>query len=263
MNISDPLDPLLPTVTNPARYTGGEWNPVHKDWDAARVRLALAYPDLYELGMSNLGLLILYDIANRLDDVLCERAYAPWTDMEAAMRAANLPLFTVESRRPLADFDIVGFTLPHELNYTNVLNMLDLAGIPLLARERADAHPIILGGGTGSYNPEPLADFFDLLAVGEGEEVLVDLLACYRQLGVARGGPGRRGAFLTAAAARIPGVYVPEFYQAEYHADGTVRRVVPVHPNAPARVTKRIVDPCRRPSPAPSSPSWRPPTTAR
>ena len=243
MNISDPLDLLLPTVTKPARYTGGEWNAVHKDWDAARVRLALAYPDLYELGMSNLGLLILYDIANRLDDVLCERAYAPWTDMEAAMRAADLPLLTVESRPPLAAFYFVGFTLPHELYYTNVLNMLYLSGIPLLARERADAHPIILGGGTGSYNPEPLADFFDLLAVGEGEEVLVDLLACYRQLGVARGGPGRRGAFLTAAAARIPGVYVPEFYQAEYHADGTVRRVVPVHPNAPARVTKRIVDP--------------------
>jgi hypothetical protein len=153
MNIADPLDLLLPTVSKPARYTGGEWNAVHKDWDAASVRLVLAYPDLYELGMSNLGLLILYDIANRLDGVLCERAYAPWPDMEAALRAANLPLFTVESRRPLGDFDIIGFTLPHELNYTNVLNMLDLAGIPLLAKDRTDAHPIILGGGAGAYNP--------------------------------------------------------------------------------------------------------------
>jgi radical SAM family uncharacterized protein len=245
MNIADPPDPLdilLPTVSKPARYTGGEWNATHKDWGTARVRLALAYPDLYELGMSNLGLLILYDIANRLDGVLCERVYAPWTDMEAALRAASLPLFTVESRRPLADFDIIGFTLPHELNYTNILNMLDLAGIPLLARERTDAHPIILGGGAGAYNPEPLADFFDLLAVGEGEEVLVDLLSCYRETASASGRSGSRDAFL-AAAARIPGVYVPSFYQAEYRPDGTVRRVVPIHPSAPARVTKRIVDP--------------------
>ena len=236
------LDRLLPAVNKPARYTGGEWNALRKDWDAAAVRLVLAYPDIYEVGMSNLGLLILYDVANRLDNVLCERTYAPWTDMEAALRSAELPLYSLESKRPLADFDLIGFTLPHELNYTNVLNMLDMAGLPVLASARTDDHPIVVGGGTGAYNPEPLADFFDLVVLGEGEEVLPELLDCYRALGCRRGSAGHRQAFLEAAAG-IPGVYVPCFYQVEYNADGTVRAVSSTHSKAPARIVKRIVNP--------------------
>ncbi len=236
------LNSILPTVTRPARYTGDEWNSVRKDWDASTVRLALAYPDTYEVGMCNLGMLLLYDLANHLPGVLCERAYAPWTDMEAALRSSGLPLFALESGRPLADFDLIGFSLPHELNYTNVPNMLDMAGLPVLAADRDDCHPIILGGGTGAYNPEPLACFFDLFAVGEGEEVLAEILACYQALGHGRGTLGLRRAFLESAAA-IPGVYVPSFYRDEYYPDGTLRSLTPVHPAAPVRVVKRIVSP--------------------
>jgi len=173
--------------------------------------------------------------------MLCERAFAPWTDMEEAMRRAGLPLFSLESRRPLADFDLIGFSLSYELNYTNVLNMLDLAGIPLLAAERDQRHPIVIGGGTCAYNPEPLADFFDLFVIGEGEEVLVELLEAYREVK----GPGKeagwRHAFLEHAC-QIPGVYVPSLYEVAYNGDGTVQHVRPKKP-APATITKRLVNP--------------------
>ena len=244
MQIHDALDSLLPTVTKPARYSGGEWNSVVKDWDTADVRLALAYPDTYEVGMSNLGLPILYDIVNSQPGMLCERVYAPWVDMESALRSAGLPLYSLESKRALGDFDVIGFTLPHELNYTNVLNMLDLAGVPVWARERDDTHPLIIAGGSGAYNPEPLADFLDLVVIGEGEEVLVELLAAFRDLRRKRrdGPPGLRRAFLERAAC-IPGVYVPSLYDVTYHDDGTVHQVVPNVPCAAARITKRIVSP--------------------
>lgn len=232
------LDQILPLVGKPARYTGGEWNSVVKDWDQVEVKIALAYPETYEVGMSNLGLMILYDILNRQENLLAERVCAPWTDMEEAMRRAGLPLFSLESRRPLRDFDIIGFSLPYELNYTNVLSMLDLAGIPLLASERDEGHPLIIGGGSMTYNAEPLADFFDLFVLGEGEEVLLELVAAYREAIVK--GPGTKDDFLRQAA-KIEGIYVPRFYEVTYGGDGTVAAVRPTVPEASQKVIKRIV----------------------
>jgi radical SAM family uncharacterized protein len=229
------LDQILPRLTRPARYTGGEWNSVVKDWGPIDIKVALAYPDVYEVGMSNLAIMILYDVLNKEQDVLAERVYAPWVDMEQAMRASGMPLYSLETRHPLAGFDIIGFTLPYELNYTNVLNMLDLAQIPLLASERTNSHPLIIGGGSGTFNPEPLADFFDLFVVGEGEEVVLELLQLYREHGP------DKVEYLTRAA-EIEGLYVPTFYEAQYNTDGTVREVSPTHPKARPLITKRIID---------------------
>jgi len=234
-----PLDEILIKVTKPARYTGGEWNAVVKDWDLASVRLALAYPDLYEIGMSNLGLAILYELINRQPDFLAERVFAPWPDMEAEMRSAGLPLFSLETRRPLRDFDVVGFSLGYELTYTNVLNMLDLAGIPLLAQERSQGHPLIVAGGSCALNPEPMADFIDLFVVGEGEEVILELLDLVR-LWKEEGGDKTS---LLRAAASIDGVYVPQFYRADYHPDGRLAHLEPTVAEAKAVVKRRIVDP--------------------
>jgi radical SAM family uncharacterized protein len=231
----DILDRILPQVMKPARYTGRERNSVIKDWDKVAVRVALAYPDIYEVGMSNLALMILYDLLNKEEGILAERVYAPWVDMEQALRTAGLPLYSLETRHPLAEFDIIGFTLPYELNYTNVLNMLDLARIPVLAAERKDGHPLIIGGGTGSYNPEPLADFFDLFVIGEGEEVILELLQVYQECAA------DRGKFLNRAA-EVEGVYVPSLYDVEYNEDGTVSKVSPRLPEARPMITKRIVD---------------------
>ena len=166
------LDSLLFQVARPARYTGGEWNSITKDWDKTPIRFALSYPDLYDIGMSNMAVPILYDILNAMPDVLAERVYAPWKDMEGVMRSAGMPLYALESRRPLKDFDIIGFSLGYELCYTNVLNMLDLAGIPLLAAERRDAYPFIIAGGSAALNPEPMADFVDLFVIGDGKKFL-------------------------------------------------------------------------------------------
>jgi radical SAM family uncharacterized protein len=236
------LESILPRVTRPARYTGGEWNSIAKPWDSVAVRVALAYPDTYEVGIANLGLQILYSLLNAQPDVLCQRAYAPWADMEAEMRRAGLPLFVLESRHPLADFDLLGFTLPYELNFTNVLNMLDLAGLPVLAAERDERHPLIIAGGSCAYNPEPLADFIDLFVIGEGEEVLLELVRAYQEAGGRRQDAGGRLGFLRRAAA-IPGIYVPRFYDVAYNADGPVAAVTPNVPEAPARVIKRLVNP--------------------
>ena len=229
------MDPILPRVIKPARYTGGEWNSVVKGWEKTHIKFALAYPDVYEVGMSNLALMILYDILNQQEDALAERVYTPWMDMEQAMRATGIPLYSLETRHALHEFDIVGFTLPYELNYTNVLTMLDLGGIPLLASERNDSHPLILGGGSGTYNPEPVADFFDLFVVGEGEEVTLELLELYRECGK------NKNQYLVRAA-EIDGVYVPILYEVTYNEDGTVREVSPIHRSATATITKRIVD---------------------
>jgi radical SAM family uncharacterized protein len=231
------LDRILPTVTMPARYTGGEWNSVVKDWDAARIRLVLAYPDVYQVGMSNLGLMILYDIVNREPDFLAERAYAPWVDMEAAMRQAGIPLFSLGSRYPLGEFDVLGFTLPYELNCSNVLNMLDLAGLPVLAAERGEDWPLVIGGGVGVVNAEPLADFFDAFAIGDGEEVILEILNACAQAKES----GARKSELLRALARIPGVYVPGLYQVTYRDDGTVAAITPVAPEASPRIVRRIV----------------------
>ncbi len=170
------LDRILHQVNKPARYTGGEWNIIKKDWEATPIRIALAYPDVYEIGMSNMAVPILYDICNRQPDVLAERVFAPWVDMAAAMREAKIPLFSLESRTPLRKFDVLGFSLGHELTYTNILNMLDLAGIPLMASDRDASHPLIIAGGSGALNPEPMADFIDFFVIGDGEEVILEIV---------------------------------------------------------------------------------------
>ncbi len=240
MQISEQLlDRILPTVAMPARYTGGEWNSVLKDWDSAQVKLALAYPDVYQIGMSNLGLMILYDIVNRERDFLAERVYAPWVDMEAAMRQVGIPLYSLESRHPLREFDVLGFSLPYELNFSNVLNMLDLAGLPVLAGEREEPWPLVIGGGVGAVNAEPMADFFDAFAIGDGEEVILDILNACAQAKRS----GARKEELLRALARIPGVYVPRFYQVAYNADGTVAAVTPTVSEAEPQVVRRIVSP--------------------
>ena len=171
---------ILHQVTKPALYTGGEWNSLVKDWDKTPIRIALSYPDLYEIGMSNMALPILYELLNSQSDVLAERVYAPWVDMEAVMRTAGIPLFSLESKRPLKDFDIIGFSLGYELTYTNVLNMLHLAQIPVLASERDDSYPVVIAGGSCTHNPEPMVDFIDFFVIGDGEEILLELLDSFR-----------------------------------------------------------------------------------
>ncbi|MCL5264970.1 MAG: TIGR03960 family B12-binding radical SAM protein [Chloroflexi bacterium] len=231
------MDRILRKVARPGRYVGGEWNSIVKDWRENEVRLALAYPDVYEIGMSNFGLQILYDLLNRRDGIVAERCYAPWTDMEAELRKQGIPLFSLESRRPLADFDFVGFSLSYELIFTNVLNMLNLAGIPLLAAERDARHPLVIAGGSACYNAEPMADFFDLFAIGEGEEVILDLVELYR----GAGGKGADRTALLRQAATIPGIYVPSLYRVTYSQDGTVKEVTPTAPEASPVITRRIV----------------------
>ena len=232
------LDYILPLVTRPARYTGGEWNSIVKDWDAVDVRMTLLYPDLYEIGMSNLGLAILYDLVNSQPKALAERVYAPWVDMEAEMRKASIPLFSLESKRPLRDFDIVGFSLGYELTYTNVLNMLDMAGIPVFAAERDDSHPLVIAGGSCALNAEPMAEFIDLFVAGEGEEVLLELLEAFRRWKLE--GSGRKQELLREAA-KISGIYVPSLYHVEYGDDGTILSIEPTAPGVSPSIKRRVV----------------------
>ena len=235
MEISEErLDQILSQVTKPARYTGREWNSVVKGWDRVRTKVLLAYPDLYEVGMSNLGLMILYDLLNKEDDLLAERAYTPWVDMEETLRRAKIPLYSLETRHALGDFDIIGFSLSYELNYTNILTMLDLAGIPLLSCQRDESHPLIIAGGSCAYNPEPLADFFDLFVIGEGEEVLLELVEAYREWG-----KGERDRFLRRAA-QIEGIYVPSLYEVAYGDALSSPR--PRTPEAKSIITRRILN---------------------
>ena len=233
---ADRLERLLDTVLKPSRYTGGEMNAVIKPFDQADVTFAFCFPDSYEVGMSHLGIKILYDIINRQPWALCERAFMPWPDMADAMRKEDLPLFSIESRTPLDRFDIVGFTLQYEMSYTNVLEMLDLAGIPLYSRDRQNG-PIIMAGGPCAYNPEPLAPFVDVFQIGDGEEMMVEAISCVRkckQEGLSRLDTLR-------ALAKIEGIYVPAFYQASYNDDGTLAAFAPIDDAAPAVVRKRIV----------------------
>ncbi|MDP2953418.1 MAG: TIGR03960 family B12-binding radical SAM protein, partial [Chloroflexota bacterium] len=230
------LDNLLFGVSRPARYTGHEWNSVVKDWGGTKIKIVLAYPDLYEIGMSNLALPILYDLLNRQSDVLAERVYAPWPDMEARLRSSRLPLFSLETRHPLKEFDIVGFSLGYELTYTNLLNMLDLAGIPLLASQRREEAPLVIAGGSCALNPEPVADFIDLFVIGEGEDVVPQFLELYRSWK----GQGTKVELLRQAT-RIPGIYVPRFYQVDHLPDGVVSRVYPVTAEASPTVLRQVV----------------------
>jgi len=229
------LDRILHKVRKPARYTGGEWNSIVKDWGETPVRVALIYPDLYEIGMSNLALPILYELLNRQPGILAERSFAPDTDMEALMREAGIPLFSLESRHPLNEFNIIGFSLGYELTYTNVLNILDLAGIPILTGDRDDSHPLVIAGGTCVLNPEPMSDFIDLFVIGDGEEVLLEILDSFRN----RQTGGKEE--LLRILATIPGVYVPSLYRVEYLADGKVKSITPVVPEASPAVQRRIV----------------------
>ena len=230
------LEHILPRVQKPARYTGGEYNAVVKDRRSVDVRYALCFPDTYEIGMSNLGMRILYGVMNEMEGVWCERVFAPWLDMEEEMRREGILLYGLESGDAISDFDLIGFSLGYEMAYTNVLNMLDLAGLPLRSEERCDLAPIVVAGGTCAYNPEPLAPFVDLFVLGEGEEVSQDIIHLYRK---ARDEYWTKEEFL-AAAAQIPGVYVPSLYEVTYGPDGTLASVTPLE-EAPAVVTKRIV----------------------
>lgn len=228
---------ILPTVQKPARYTGGEWGEVKKDLDTVRVRVAFCFPDTYEIGMSNVGMRILYGVMNEMEGVWCERVFAPWGDMEDAMRQHNLPLWALESQSPVKDFDMIAFTIGYEMAYSNILNMLNLAGVPLRSKDRHDLKNIVFAGGVCAFNPEPLADFIDFFSLGEGEDSTVEIVSLYDQ---AKAEGWSKDTFLHAVA-KIPGVYVPSFYRHEYHEDGTLAAIVPSE-GAPEVVTKRIVE---------------------
>ena len=258
--ITRALDRVLHKVKQPARYTGGELNSIVKDWSnpAIRGKIALAFPDIYELGGSNLGLMVLYDLINKRTDLLAERVYCPWPDFEALMRRDSIPLYSLETRHRLLDFDVIGFSLPYEQLYTNVLTMLDLASIPLRAANRTPEHPLVIAGGSGCYNPEPMSAFFDAMVIGEGEEIIFEVMAVYaawkREYGIRETGygvedgpypvsripfPNRKT--LLERLVKIPGVYVPAFYDVSYAADGTIAAITPNHPMAPPEVLKRVV----------------------
>ena len=228
---------ILPTVQKPARYTGGEFNEVKKNLENVRVRVAFCFPDTYEIGMSNVGMRILYGVMNQMDGVWCERVFAPWGDMEAAMRQHDLPLWALESQAPVKDFDMVAFTIGYEMSYSNILNMLSLSKIPLRSSQREGLKNIVFAGGVCAFNPEPLADFVDFFALGEGEEITPEIIGLYDR---AKAEGWSKDAFLREAA-KIPGIYVPSFYRHEYNEDGTLRAIVPLE-GAPERITKRIVE---------------------
>ena len=228
---------ILTTVQKPARYTGGEWGEVKKDPSQVRVRVAFCFPDTYEIGMSNLGMRILYGVMNGMDGIWCERVFAPWGDMEAEMRKHSLPLWALESQNNVRDFDMIAFTIGYEMAYSNILNMLDLAGVPLHAKDRKGLRNIVFAGGVCAFNPEPLAEFIDFFSLGEGENSTVEIVALYDR---AKAEGWDKETFLKEVA-KIPGVYVPSFYRHEYNEDGILKAVVPLS-GAPETVTKRIVE---------------------
>ena len=230
-------DEILLNIEKPARYIGGEVNAVMKDPSKVDIRFAMCFPDVYEIGMSHLGIQILYDMFNQREDVWCERVYSPWTDLDKVMREKKIPLFALESQDPVREFDFLGITIQFEMCYTNILQILDLSGIPLHAEERTEKDPIVIGGGPCTYNPEPLAEFFDLFYIGEGETVYNELLDIYKEYKAA--GKSRRE-FLEAATG-IEGIYVPQFYEAEYNEDGTLKSFSPKNEKAPERVRKQVV----------------------
>lgn len=231
------LERILPEVKKPGRYTGGEINQIVKDWETVKTRVALIFPDIYDLGMSNLGLAILYDLLNQRQDVLAERAYAPWVDMEAQMRLHNVPLYSLETKHPLASFDILGFSLPYETLYTNTLNLLDLAGIPIHSADRTTEHPLIIAGGHAAFNPEPMHAFIDAFVIGEGEEVIQEIIDAHQTWKLS----GRSRSELLVSLAQIWGVYVPALYQDFYDSDGAFLRLKKLVPEAPLPILKRIV----------------------
>ncbi len=237
MRILSLRDDILMKIEKPARYIGGEVNSVMKEKEKVDIRFAMCFPDLYEIGMSHLGIQILYDMFNRREDTWCERVYSPWTDLDKVLREKNIPLFALESQDPVRDFDFLGITIQFEMCYTNILQILDLSRIPLHASDRTEKDPFVIGGGPCTCNPEPLADFFDIFYIGEGETVYDELLDAYKTW---KSSGKSRKAFLETAA-QIEGLYVPAFYDPEYNADGTLKSFVPNNINAPATVKKQVV----------------------
>ena len=231
------LERILPTVQKPGRYTGGEYNQIKKDLNTVRTRIAFCFPDTYEIGMSNLGMRILYGVMNEMDGVWCERVFAPWADMQSAMEANHLPLWALESQDSVADFDMIAFTIGYEMSYSNILNMLRLSGVPLHSRDRQGLKNIVFAGGVCAFNPEPLADYIDFFSLGEGEESTVEIVSVYQK---AQAESWDKDRFLLEVS-KIDGVYVPSFYRHEYNPDGTLARIIPLN-GAPATVTKRIVE---------------------
>ncbi len=235
--MTDQLHRILPTVQKPARYIGGEFNEVQKDPASVRVNIAFCFPDTYEIGMSNVGMRILYGVMNEMEGIWCQRVFAPWSDMEAAMRQHRLPLWALESRKPVKDFDMIAFTIGYEMSYSNILNMLNLSGLPLRSRDRKGLKNMVFAGGVCAYNPEPLADFIDFFSLGEGEYITEEIVSLYDR---AKAESWDKEAFLLEVA-KIPGVYVPSFYEHRYHSDGTLAEIIPLR-GAPRVVTKRIVE---------------------
>lgn len=235
--INQKLERILPTVQKPARYVGGELNQVVKNWDATQTHIALVFPDIYDIGMSNLGLAILYELINAKQDALAERAYAPWVDMEAALRRAAIPLYSLESKHPLQTFDIIGFSLPYETLYTNCLNALDLAGIPLYSDDRAVTDPLVIAGGHATFNPEPMYCFIDAFVIGEGEQVIHEIINTYQSWKTT----AQSRQQLLISLSSIAGVYVPSQYKTMYKEDGTINAIEKLSDEAPFPVRKRIV----------------------
>ena len=235
--MTDILQRILPTVQKPARYTGGEFNEIQKDPDSVRVRVAFCFPDTYEIGMSNVGMRILYGVMNEMEGVWCQRVFAPWADMEAAMKKHDLPLWALESQQPVKDFDMIAFTIGYEMCYTNILNMLRLAGVPLRSADRKGLHNMVFAGGVCAFNPEPLADYIDFFSLGEGEEITPEIVSLYD---TAKAEGWTKEAFLEEVS-KIPGVYVPSFYTHEYAPTGELLSVTP-KAGAPKTVTKRIIE---------------------
>ena len=231
------LQRILPTVQKPARYTGGEFNEIKKDLKDVRVRVAFCFPDTYEIGMSNVGMRILYGVMNEMDGVWCERVFAPWGDMEDAMRKHNLPLWALESQTPVKEFDMIAVTIGYEMCYTNIINMLNLAQVPLHAKDRHGLKNIVFAGGVCTFNPEPLADFVDFFSLGEGEEITPEIISLYDR---AKAEDWSKEQFLLEVS-KIPGIYVPSFYEHTYNDDGTLKAVIP-HNGAPKIITKRIIE---------------------
>ena len=235
--MKDMIQRILPLVQKPARYTGGEFNQIIKPLDQVDIRIAFCFPDTYEIGMSNVGMRILYGVMNQMDGVWCERVFAPWADMEAQMRRHNLPLWALESQDPIDQFDMLAFTIGYEMSYSNILNMLALGKIPLKSKERHGLKNIVFAGGVCAYNPEPLAEYIDFFALGEGEEITREILSLYD---VAKKSSWTKEQFLLEVS-KIPGIYVPAFYTPEYNSDGTLKSLK-AHNNAPQTITKRIIE---------------------
>ena len=235
--MTDLRNRILPKVQKPARYTGGEYNEIKKDLDTVRVRIAYCFPDTYEIGMSNVGMRILYGVMNQMDGIWCERVFAPWGDMEEAMRQHDLPLWALESQDPVRDFDMIAFTIGYEMAYSNILNMLHLAKVPLKSKDRQGLKNIVFAGGVCAFNPEPLAEFVDFFSLGEGEEITVEIVSLYDR---AKAENWSKDQFLLEVS-KIPGVYVPAFYEHTYNDDGTLASITACN-GAPQKITKRIVE---------------------